>query len=352
MYASTALHQVGSSSTVCTSWHVFKSKWEGFVNLNSKGHNLVNPQLLHPITIQSPPSHGRLSLQAASVTNCATWASPGSWVLIPSVQFASCRTCPSNRVCCLWPWRTDSGLAGWGEESGWESALGLLTQSKKWAIHFENLETKAAKQSKTVTHLQPWEDSLHFWQNSKGSSPTEERQALRNRCSVTTMPPNTLSEFSLQQWSQLTEHRSLVSTSLWKPAQPGLEDSSPLAWWPKIPTALWVQQYRLWARLEQATTRLLRTNLTVSQIQEFPRSSQQWRDPGKEVMFVSFLLQGKEIPWSKAWVGGEVSTGDGGSASMKRGQTLTVQWQAGSTKGRVGPLLYPGTGMLAARLQV
>lgn len=33
-------------------------------------------------------------------------------------------------------------------------------------------------------------------------------------------------------------------------------------------------------------------------------------------MSASFLLQGKETPWSKAQVGGEVGTGNGGSASM------------------------------------
>lgn len=32
-----------------------KSKREGFVDLNSKGHNLVNPQLLYPIIIQLCP---------------------------------------------------------------------------------------------------------------------------------------------------------------------------------------------------------------------------------------------------------------------------------------------------------
>lgn len=68
-----------------------------------------------------------------------------------------CRLQDVSRQPCMLPLALEgrqwSGRMGREEWLG--SALGLLTQSKKWAIHFENLETKEDKQSKIVTHLQP-----------------------------------------------------------------------------------------------------------------------------------------------------------------------------------------------------
>lgn len=158
-------------------WHstqgglFLKFKWGKFRS-KLKGHNLVNAQLLCPITIQSqPPPRAGCPSRHFSVTNCATWASPGSWVLIPSVQFAGCKTCPSNQVCYPWPQGADGGLAGWGEEKVMRLGPGAA-QSKEWAIHFTNLEDKEGKHPSEWLILQPWRRFLSLF-ISKGNPTVE-----------------------------------------------------------------------------------------------------------------------------------------------------------------------------------